>query len=128
VKCLLDTHAFLWFQADSPELSTSAKSVIENAENEILLSMASIWEMAIKISVGKLVLDGSLEDLILREAADNAVALLPIEVGHVAKIVQLPFYHRDPFDRLLAAQCLALDIPIVSRDRSFESYNVERIW
>ena len=128
MRVLLDTHTFLWFQTDSRDLSVRAKSLIEDADNEVLLSVASVWEMAIKISLRKLELDVTLEDFVLPELSDNAFDLLPIEVPHLARVAAMPFHHRDPFDRLLAAQCLTLNVPIVSRGGAFDEYRVERIW
>jgi len=128
VKILLDTHAFLWFVMDSSKISKRATSLIESTENEVYLSVASIWEMAIKVSIGKLRIDESFEDFIMPELESNQFSLLNIEVRHLGKVVNLPFHHRDPFDRLLAAQSLTMNMPILSRDTAFDLYDVERLW
>lgn len=128
MKILLDTHAFLWFVMDSSKISKRATSLIESTENEVYLSVASIWEMAIKVSIGKLRIDESFEDFIMPELESNQFSLLNIEVRHLGKVVNLPFHHRDPFDRLLAAQSLTMNMPILSRDTAFDLYDVERLW
>ena len=128
MKILLDTHAFLWFVMDSPKISKRATSLIESTENEVYLSVASVWEMAIKVSIGQLRIDESFEDFIMPELKSNQFSLLNIEVRHLGKIVNLPFHHRDPFDRLLAAQSLTMNMPILSRDTAFDLYDVERLW
>lgn len=128
MKILLDTHAFLWFVMDSPKISKRATSLIESTENEVYLSVASVWEMAIKVSIGKLRIDESFEDFIMPELESNQFSLLNIEVRHLGKVVNLPFHHRDPFDRLLAAQSLTMNMPILSRDTAFDLYDVERLW
>ncbi len=128
MKILLDTHAFLWFVMDSPKISKRATSLIESTENEVYLSVARVWEMAIKVSIGKLRIDESFEDFIMPELESNQFSLLNIEVRHLGKVVNLPFHHRDPFDRLLAAQSLTMNMPILSRDTAFDLYDVERLW
>ena len=128
MKILLDTHAFLWFVMDSPKISKRAVSLIESTENEIYLSVASVWEMAIKVSIGKLRIDERFEDFIMPELENNKFSLLNIEVQHLGRVVNLPFHHRDPFDRLLAAQSLMMNMPILSRDTAFDLYEVERLW
>lgn len=128
MKILLDTHTFLWFVMDSPKISKRAASLIESTDNEVYLSVASVWEMAIKISIGKLRIDERFEDFIMPELENNKFSLLNIEVQHLAKVVNLPFHHRDPFDRLLAAQSLMMNMPILSRDTAFDYYELERLW
>jgi len=104
VRALLDTHAFLWFTTGEPRLSNAARELITNPRNEILLSLASLWEMAIKASLGKLILQPSFDAAILGQMARNDIRLLGIEVAHVREVLTLPWHHRDPFDRLLIAQ------------------------
>jgi PIN domain nuclease of toxin-antitoxin system len=128
VKVLLDTHAFLWFIGGSPRLSSPARTAIESPENERFISAASIFEMAIKISLGKLTVGQPLEQILAREIDSGAFSLLPIEVRHVSVLASLPFHHRDPFDRLLAAQSLEDDLVFLSVDEAFEAYGVRRIW
>lgn len=101
MKLILDTHTFLYFIAGSSRLSSEARSLIENPDNQNLISTASLWEMAIKISLGKLELYDLFDDVIPEQIYVNGFRILNIEVEHVSLVVRLPFYHRDPFDRLL---------------------------
>jgi PIN domain nuclease of toxin-antitoxin system len=128
MKLLLDTHAFLWFVMGSPNLSPSARALIEDGANVRLLSVASLWEMAIKLSIGKLTLSAPFDLLIPQQLGINGIALLGIEVGHAAAVSTLSFHHRDPFDRLLIAQSIVESIPIISIDAAFDSYPVKRLW
>lgn len=109
-------------------MSDSARQVIENEENEVLLSVASIWEMAIKTSLGKLTLAQPFEQLIPVQIEINGLEILPVEAHHATRVAKLPFHHRDPFDRLIIAQALVEDLPILSVDPAFEAYSVRRIW
>jgi PIN domain nuclease of toxin-antitoxin system len=128
VKVLLDTHTFIWFIAGSPRLSAPVRAAIESAENDRFLSAASIFEMAIKISLGKLRIEEPLDQLLAREIDSNAFSLLSIEVRHVAMLASLPFHHRDPFDRLLAAQAYTDDMLLLSTDEAFDAYGIRRLW
>jgi PIN domain nuclease of toxin-antitoxin system len=128
VKLLLDTQAFLWLVGGSPKLSRKAVRAFEDEGNELSFSLASAWEMAIKISLGKLEIDSPLQSFLPTQLAANGIAQLDITFRHVCRVGQLPFHHRDPFDRLLAAQCLEDDFTILSSDPVFERYGVKRIW
>jgi PIN domain nuclease of toxin-antitoxin system len=128
VRVLLDTRTFLWWVEDAPILSKEARAAIGNPENERLLSLASCWEMAIKLGLGKLRLPGAIERFIPEQLVANVFRQLPIELRHVARVAVLPFHHRDPFDRLLAAQALEERCVIVSADPIFAKYGVSRIW
>lgn len=128
MRLLLDTHAFLWWIEDAPTLTRRAKAAIANPANECLLSLASCWEMAMKISLGKLRLPTDIERFVPQHLASNAFRQLAIDFRHIARIAALPFHHRDPFDRLLAAQALEDDCAIVSADQVFRKYGVKRIW
>jgi len=128
VRLLLDTHAFLWWVAGSRELSRKARSAIGSGRNECLVSVASAWEIAIKISLGRLRIDGSLDRFLAEQIAANAFQPLPIDLKHAARVATLPFHHRDPFDRLLAAQALAEDLTLVTDDPAFARYGVRRVW
>lgn len=128
MRFLLDTHSLLWFLAGDTQLTGKARRVIENPEYEILASTASLWEVAIKHSLGKLPLAEPFEELFPHHLALNSIALLTIHLDHVTRVSSLPFYHRDPFDRLLIAQALVEEIPILSGDEAFDDYGVERIW
>jgi PIN domain nuclease of toxin-antitoxin system len=126
MKFLLDTHALLWIL--SKRLSEDAKNEYLNRENTIFLSMASIWEMSIKISLNKLKLRNSLEKIVEEHVVGNDIKLLRIESSHIYPLQKLPFYHRDPFDRLIICQAMYEKMPIISSDKNFDLYSVERIW
>ncbi len=127
-RYLLDTHAFIWWVEDSPKLSKTASKTISNLENECYFSLASAWEMAIKISLGKLKLATSLRRFITENIAANDFRVLPIDFSHINKIESLAFYHRDPFDRLIIVQGMTEKMPIISADTDFGSYDIERVW
>jgi PIN domain nuclease of toxin-antitoxin system len=124
----LDTHAFLWFVLGDAKLSRNARTHIEDTGNEKLISPASYWEIAIKISLGKYTLPQPYEDFMNRGIAGNGFVILPMESRHTAALVNLPFHHRDPFDRLLIAQALVEKIPLVSGDPTLDAYAITRIW
>lgn len=128
MKLLLDTHTFIWFIEGNAQLSTAARTLIEDGTNDVLLSVGSLWEMAIKASLGKLSLGQPFEALMPAQLTLNSIELLNITVDHTAKVTSLPFHHRDPFDRLLIAQALVDDIPIVGVDAVFDAYVVKRFW
>ena len=128
MRLLLDTHAFLWWVEDDARLSRKARTAIAEPGNDCFLSLASSWEMAIKISLGKLKLAAPLERFVPDQLAANGFRELAIDFRHVARVSRLPFHHRDPFDRLLAAQALEEDLTVVSADRVFRTYGSSRIW
>jgi len=128
VKLLLDTHAFLWFIAGSERLSATARQLIEESANQPFLSAASLWEMAIKLSLGRLHLGRSFEELIPEQMRLNGIQLLGIEIEHVTPVTTLPFHHRDPCDRLIVAQAMVEQTPIVSADPAFDAYPIQRLW
>jgi len=128
MRVLLDTHALLWVVAESSSLSATARAIIGDRGNRKLVSMASLWEIAIKCSLGKLELALPLDELIATHLTPRQVQLLQIGIPHLLTLTSLPHYHRDPFDRLLIAQAISEDVPIVSNDDHFDPYGVERIW
>lgn len=128
MRLLLDTHACLWFIMGSPNLSARARALIEDEANESFLSVASLWEMAIKMSLGKLSLSAPLDALIPQQLGLNGIELLGIQVAHAAAVSTPPFHHRDPFDRLLIAQAVVEDMPVISADAAFDMYTVKRLW
>jgi PIN domain nuclease of toxin-antitoxin system len=128
MNLLLDTHALLWFIDGSPKLSSKAREWIEDRASVKSVSVASLWEMAIKTSLGRLNLKQPFEVLIPAQLESNGFSLLPLHVRHVAKTISLPFLHRDPFDRILAAQCLVEEMTVVSVDAVFDRYSVPRCW
>ena len=125
MKLLLDTHIFIWW-ADQPErLSPAALSALEDEANELVLSVASVWEMQIKIQLGKLKLSVPLKDLIKNQRETNDLTVLPVALTHVLSLGALPFHHKDPFDRLLVAQSIEEDLTLVSADPHFSAYSVK---
>ena len=128
MRLLLDTHSFLWFVGGDPRLGEKARALIEDETNQLFLSVASLWEMAIKISLGKLSLGQPFEVLVPQQLQENAIILLDITIDHTALVAKLPFHHRDPFDRLLVAQAMVERLSIISGDPLFEAYAVSRIW
>ncbi|MBI1745770.1 MAG: type II toxin-antitoxin system VapC family toxin [Acidobacteria bacterium] len=127
MKFLLDTHTFLWFVNDDPQLSVDAKNLLES-DVDLLLSLASLWEIAIKVSIGKLALPDSYDKFIPQQVALNDVQILPIGLAHLGSVATLPFHHRDPFDRLLIAQAMVEKVSIVSADAVFDRYGIGREW
>ena len=128
MRLLLDTHAFLWFILDHPRLSKVARNHIAEPDNIVLVSPVTYWEIAIKISLGKYALPEPYSDFMERELESNNFQVLAIEPRHTAVLIDLPFHHRDPFDRLLIAQAQAEDIPLISIDKALDAYPVERVW
>jgi PIN domain nuclease of toxin-antitoxin system len=128
MRLLLDTHAFLWWIADDARLSKRARSAIATRRDECFVSLASCWEIAIKVSLEKLKLEAPVDRFIPEQLAVNSFSLLSIEFAHVARVARLPFHHRDPFDRLLAGQALIDDLTVVSADPIFRRYGVKRLW
>jgi PIN domain nuclease of toxin-antitoxin system len=128
MKLLLDTHTFLWFIMGSLNLSANARALIEDVANEKFFSVASLWEMAIKLSTGKLTLSASLDVLIPQQLSLNGIELLNIKIDHAAAMAALPFHHRDPFDRLLIAQAMVEKMAVVGIDTAFDAYPVTRLW
>lgn len=128
MRLLLDTHAFLWFVLSDPRISEAASALIADPDNDIEISPASYWEIAIKISIKKYELQEPYEVFMERELATNQFRVLPIEPTHTAVLTSLPFHHRDPFDRLLVAQAMVEKIPLVSNDTALDAYQVQRLW
>lgn len=128
MRFLLDTHTLFWYLEGDSKLSTTAQAVIQDSSHEILISPASFWEIAIKVSLGKWQLNRTYEELV--EIAFNLYGfqILPILPKHTAHLIELPFHHKDPFDRLLAAQSLVEGIGLVSADGVFDHYGVVRLW
>ena len=128
MRLLLDTQAFLWFVLNDARLSPTARTLLIDPANELLLSPASYWEIAIKVSIGKYQVPGSFKDFMDRQIAVNQLSILPITVAHATVVASLPFHHRDPFDRLLIAQALTENVPLVSSDAIVDAYGVTRLW
>jgi len=125
---LLDTHAMLWFFWDDPQLSATAKALIEDANNRKLVSIASCWEIAIKCGLGKLSLGEPSETFLPREIARNNFELLPISLTHATHVEGLRAHHKDPFDRLIIVQAIIERLSLVSIDTIFDQYGISRAW
>ena len=125
---LLDTHTLLWFVAHAPALSHRARTAIEDIDNVPVYSIASVWEMAIKLGLGKLAMSRPLNPEFSDMLKEHGFHQLDISFRHASEVAGLPLHHRDPFDRLLIAQAIVENVPIVSRDRAFDPYAVTRIW
>jgi PIN domain nuclease of toxin-antitoxin system len=128
VNLLLDTHTMLWFFWDDQQLSTSAKTLIEDPANRKLVSIASCWEIAIKAGLGKLQLGEPAAGFLNREMTRNNFEILHIGLNHATAVETLAMHHRDPFDRMLVAQCQVEQIPVVSADVIFDQYGITRLW
>jgi len=128
VKLLLDTHSLIWFFSGEPKLSNTARIYVEEVKHQKFISLATVWEMAIKQSKKKLDLALPLEDYIQQKLKLEDFELLLINLNHLAIISSLPFLHNDHFDRLIIAQAIVEKIPILSRDLAFDSYDIQRIW
>ncbi len=125
---LLDTHTFLWMTMAPNRIGASARRCLEEPASTVFLSLASIWEIAIKSSLGKLDLPGSVASYLDEQLALTRTKVLHIAVQHAIRVSDLPWHHRDPFDRLLVAQALHEKLPLLSKDERLGDYGVERIW
>jgi PIN domain nuclease of toxin-antitoxin system len=127
LKLLLDTHTFIWFINGDKRLSSKAKTEILKSSNSKFVSIVSIWEMAVKISLGKLKINHPYKDVI-RQIEKNGFEILPVIFEHTDVVRQLEFHHRDPFDRLLIAQAISEEMTIISKDENFHNYQVKITW
>ena len=128
MRALLDTHALIWMACEPDRLGSLAHKVILNTQTRLYVSMASFWELAIKLSLGKLELqDVTLDDL-RAYAFQNSIQMLPISYLDCKHVIDLPFYHRDPFDRLLISQAMLGGLKIISKDMHFDKYDVQTVW
>jgi len=131
VKIILDTHTFLWYVAGDAQLSNQAKSYIDNRDNMRYVSVATLWEIAIKYSIGKLTLKEPYEILIPRLLQVNQFDRLHLSIEHLSHVAHLSFpdpKHRDPFDRLIVAQSQVEEIPVLSVDQKLDAYEINRLW
>jgi len=128
VRLLLDSHVVIWAVDDPPRRSPQAVAELQNAANELLVSAATIWEIAIKVGLGKLALSMQCPDWMSKVVSDLGLSVLPITVEYAGTQAALPFHHRDPFDRLLVAQAIVEQITFVSHDPIFDQYGVKRLW
>ena len=125
---LLDTHTFLWFANDDPDLSVEARRRIEEPGIDVALSIVGVWELSIKSALKKIDLPAPVEVFVPQQLLLNNIRLLAVQVSHALRVASLPHYHGDPFDRMLVAQSLVDNVPIVSRDKIMSRYGVTRIW
>ena len=124
---LLDTHTIICFSVDNSKLSDEVIGIIKDTNNLMYVSLASIWEMAIKLKIKKLLLEIPLIDFV-NEIITNNFLILPIEIEHIVYLNNLELYHNDPFDRLIIAQSKCEDLRIISKDIKFDNYDIERVW
>jgi PIN domain nuclease of toxin-antitoxin system len=128
MKVLLDTHTFLWWDNEPDKLPKVIYDLCQNPENELLLSIVSVWEIQIKAQLGKLTLRTSLAQIVTDQQIQNGITLLPITLPHVFALQNLPPHHRDPFDRLLIAQPQNEEATLLSKDEVFANYAVKVVW
>ena len=125
---LLDTQVLLWSISGDRQLSEQGRSVFLEPKNNLYFSMAGYWEIAIKVSIGKLELDNQWPGIIDKEMRSNFIKFIPVTQKHCNLLSKLPFHHRDPFDRMLIAQAKTEQMTLLSADRQLEKYGVEIIW
>ena len=127
MKFLLDTNAFLWAATFDPRLSARANQILNDASNDFYLSVVSLWEVTVKVQIGKLQIPQDL-GAFLQRTLNRELMILPIQPEHVLNLSKLPLLHRDPFDRMLVAQSMSESVAILSSDRKLRQYEVEIIW
>ena len=128
MRFLLDTHAFLWAITDDPRLSDTCRQIFNQGANQLLLSVASIWEMVIKVQLGKLPLPEPAEGFLREQLSSNAIAPLDIQASHALRLFALPNLHNDPFDRMIIAQGQVENLPILTADPLIGCYPVATVW
>ena len=128
MRLLLDTHTFIWWDSEPAKLSTQALALCQDQQNSLLFSVASVWEMQIKLQLGKLKLTLPLPEIIENQQRTNHLEILSILLPHVLAVQDLPAHHKDPFDRLLIAQANVEDVMIVSNDPMFSKYTNKVLW
>lgn len=127
MKVLLDTHALLWWFQEDPSLSSKARRTLAAIDNQVFVSTATVWEMAIKNRAGKLEIPELLDELEAK-LVDEGMQVLPISLDHAVRAGALPVHHKDPFDRMLVAQAQVENLSVISSDAIFEKYGIRRIW
>jgi PIN domain nuclease of toxin-antitoxin system len=128
MEYLLDTHALLWIVTDDDQLSNRVKKIFLDEQNELYISFASLWEIAIKVSLNRLKLGQPLSDFYYKHIIGNKIRLLDIKVEHLVELENLKYHHKDPFDRLIVCQSIVEKIPVLSSDKAFSKYPIKRIW
>ena len=128
MNLLSDTHSFIWSFSNTKKLSQTAAQAFKNPANQIFLSVASVWEMQIKIALGKMVFNDTLENILSEQQTVNGVQILPVQLAHALYLENLPPHHKDPFDRLLISQAIVENMTLVSADADFSGYQVKLLW
>ncbi len=128
MKLLLDTHTFIWWDSQPQRLSQQILNMCQDPENELLVSVASLWEMQIKLQLGKLELNKPLAELVSGQQEINKIDILDVKLEHILALAKLPPHHKDPFDRLLIAQTDIEEAILVSKDQIFTEYEVKLAW
>jgi PIN domain nuclease of toxin-antitoxin system len=128
MRLLLDTHVLLWFVWNHPNLSATGRTLMTDPNNMLFLSAASIWEIAIKVGIGKLTLADPYDVFMNQAISTTGLTLVPIEVRHATVLTALPSHHGDPFDRMMIAQAIVEKMPMLSADAVFDAYGVNRLW
>jgi PIN domain nuclease of toxin-antitoxin system len=127
MKYLIDTHVVIWFLEGNTNIPEKTRLIITGPDNEILVSIATFWEMAIKLSLGKLILPKELKEIIDDTKSLN-ISVLKINEEHVLKVLELPVIHKDPFDRIVISQAIVENLELISKDDLFDKYGITRIW
>ncbi len=127
MKYILDTHTLIWFLEGNDNLSKAARSIVEETETQKYVSIASIWEIGIKVSLGKLKLTRSIEAFLF-ELSQTEITILPIKLSHTLRLSKLEFFHRDPFDRMIIAQSIEEGFEVLTRDPDFPAYDIVTHW
>jgi PIN domain nuclease of toxin-antitoxin system len=125
---LLDTHTFLWWADQYTLLSSTAYQLCQDTENTLFLSIASVWEIQIKVQIGKLALPMPLKDMVDIHIKNNKIEFLPIQLPHIYHLATLPNHHKDPFDRLLISQAMIENLPMITSDADIAKYPVQTVW
>jgi len=128
MKYLLDTHTLLWIIDENARLSEKSRSIFLDMTNDIYLSSASLWELSIKVSLNKIEINNTFENFIQDHVLGNDIKIMKIELPHIIRVSKIPFHHRDPFDRMIIAQSIEDNIPVISGDKIFDRYLSNRIW
>jgi PIN domain nuclease of toxin-antitoxin system len=128
MKLLLDTHTFLWWDSNPDRIPETTRSLMQEPDNEILVSLVSLWEIQIKTHLGKLTLKTTLSRIILEQQEENGILILPITLPHILELDNLPWHHKDPFDRLLIAQSRKENAMLISIDSAFNQYDCQILW
>ena len=128
MKLLLDSHSFVWWRDEPVKLSPTAFAEISNPNNNIFLSVVTVWELQIKIALNKFVIKGKLENAVQDEQHNNGVQILPVQLSHALYLENLPPHHKDPFDRLLISQSIVENMTLVSADANFAKYQMNLLW